>query len=132
MVPAGHPISHRDSVSLEDLADVPLITPGGNVSRTLLDIHVPTQTPMGRPIPRGPLYMFWPEVPPLVAAGLGVSIVAARAAHYHDRPGIVFVPFQDGPTLDYGVLWRATGQTPPTLVFAGTLRDLAENDNDND
>jgi DNA-binding transcriptional LysR family regulator len=128
MVPADHPVSRRDSVSLEDLADVPLITPGGNVSRTLLDVHVPTHTPTGRPIPRGPSYMFWPEVPPLVAAGLGVSIVAARAAHYHDRPGVAFIPFHDGPTLDYGVLWRTVGQTPPALVFAGTLRDLADND----
>lgn len=126
MVPAGHPLSRRDSVSLEDLADVALIMPGGNISQTLLDVHLPTHAPMGRLIPRGPSYNFWPEVPPLVAAGLGVSVVAARAARYHDRPGVAFVPFRDAPTLDYGVLRRTTGQTPSVLAFVGILRDLAD------
>ncbi|MFD8362453.1 MULTISPECIES: LysR family transcriptional regulator [Streptomyces] len=125
MIPAGHPLARRDSVSLEDLAGVPMIGPGGNVAKTLLDIHVPTRTPMGRPIPRGPSYTFWPEVPCLVAAGLGVSIVAARAARYHNRPGIAFVPFRDGPTMDYGVLWRTAGPAPAMPVaFVDILRGL--------
>jgi DNA-binding transcriptional LysR family regulator len=130
MVPADHPLARRDSVSLEDLADVPLIMPGGNVSKILLDIHLPTHTPMGRLIPRGPSFIFWPEVPPLVAAGLGVSVVAARAARYHDRPGVAFVPFRDAPTLDYGVLRRTTRQTPPVLALVDILRDLADDDNE--
>jgi DNA-binding transcriptional LysR family regulator len=126
MIPAGHPLARRDSVSLEDLAGVPMIGPSGNVAKTLLDIHVPTRTPMGRAIPRGPSYTFWPEVPSLVAAGLGVSIVAARAARYHDRPGIVFVPFRDGPTMDYGVLWRTAGQAPSMpAAFVDVLRGLS-------
>ncbi|AOR33396.1 LysR family transcriptional regulator [Streptomyces fodineus] len=128
MVPAGHPLSRRDSVSLEDLGDVPLIMPGGNISKALLDVHLPTHTPMGRLVPRGPTYIFWPEVLPLVAAGLGVSVVAARAARYHDRPGIAFVPFRDAPTLDYGVLRRTAGQAPSVLAFVDVLRDLAGNE----
>ncbi|MET8561017.1 LysR family transcriptional regulator [Streptomyces flaveolus] len=128
MVPADHPLSCRDSVSLEDLADVPLITAGGNVSRSLLDVHIPSHTPMGRLIPRGPSYVFWPEVPPLVAAGLGASVVAARAGRYHDRPGVAFVPFRDGPTLDYGVLRRSVGQAPSVPAFVDILRDLADNE----
>ncbi|WP_322741024.1 LysR substrate-binding domain-containing protein [Streptomyces hygroscopicus] len=126
MVPADHPLARRDSVSLEDLAGVPMIIPGGNVPKALLDIHVPTRTPMGRHIPRGPSCTFWPEVTSLVAAGLGVSVVAARAARHHDRPGIAFVPFRDGPTLDYGVLWRTAGQAPSVpLAFVDFLRDLS-------
>jgi DNA-binding transcriptional LysR family regulator len=94
LVPAGHPLSRQESVSLEDLADVPLIMPGGDVPKTLLDTHLPTRTPTGRPIPRGPSYTYWSEVPALVAAGLGASTVATRAARYHDRPGVTF---RDGP-----------------------------------
>ncbi|GAA1536705.1 hypothetical protein GCM10009678_18900 [Actinomadura kijaniata] len=37
-----------------------------------------------------------------------------------------FVPFQEGPTLDYSVLWSATGQTPPALAFVDLLVDLAD------
>ncbi|MGW1254424.1 LysR family transcriptional regulator [Streptomyces sp. NPDC002513] len=130
MVPADHPLARRNSVSLEDLADVPLIMPGGDISKALLDLHLPTHTPLGRLIPRGPSYIFWPEVPPLVAAGFGVSVVAVRAARYHDRPGVAFVPFRDAPTLDYGVLWRTAGQTPTVLAFVDILRDLGESDNE--
>ncbi|MFC4910015.1 LysR family transcriptional regulator [Actinomadura gamaensis] len=125
MVASDHPLARRDRVSLEDLADVPLIRPSSDVPRLLLDLHVPTHTPLGRPVPPGPSYTFWSEVPALVAAGLGVSIVAVRAARYHDRPGIAFVPFRDGPTLDYGVLWPAAGQSPPALAFVDLLTDLA-------
>ncbi|MGW1158833.1 LysR family transcriptional regulator [Streptomyces sp. NPDC002519] len=130
MVPADHPLARRNSVSLEDLADVPLIMPGGDISKALLDLHLPTHTPLGRLIPRGPSYIFWPEVPPLVAAGFGVSVVAVRAARYHDRPGVAFVPFRDAPTLDYGVLRRTAGQTPTVLAFVDILRDLGESDNE--
>ncbi|MFC6023775.1 LysR family transcriptional regulator [Plantactinospora solaniradicis] len=130
MVPADHPLARRDSVSMEDLAEVPFIRADGDFPKSLLDLHMPVRTPMGRPIPHGPSYTFWPEVPALVAAGLGASIVAARAARYHDRPGIAFIPFQDGPTLDYGVLWPATGQTQLAMTFVDLLADLAETTTD--
>jgi DNA-binding transcriptional LysR family regulator len=124
MVPSDDPLASRESVSMEDLAEVPLIRADGDVPQSLLDLHMPVRTPMGRPIPHGPSYIFWPEVLALVAAGLGTSIVAARAARYHARPGIAFVPLQDGPTLDYGVLWPATGQTQLAMTFVDLLAGL--------
>jgi DNA-binding transcriptional LysR family regulator len=126
MVPDGHPLARRNSVSMEDLAEVPLIRSDGDLPKSLLDLHIPVRTPMGRAIPHGPSYTFWPEVPALVAAGLGASIVAARAARYHARPGIAFIPFQDGPTVDYGVLWPATGQTQVAMTFVDILVDVAD------
>ncbi|MBO2454165.1 LysR family transcriptional regulator [Actinomadura barringtoniae] len=125
MVPADHPLAARDTVSLEDLAEAPMIKPRGEVPKILMDLHLPAHTPMGSPVPAGPTFSFWAEVPALVAAGLGVSVVACRAARFHSRPGIAFVPFQDGPTLDYGVLWPATGQTPSALAYVDLLVDLA-------
>lgn len=54
-------------------------------------------------VPRGPASTYWPEVLSLVAAGLGVSPVAARAAEHHARPGVAFVPFRDAPPVEYGL-----------------------------
>ncbi|MCP2339429.1 LysR family transcriptional regulator [Actinomadura rupiterrae] len=126
MVPADHPLARREQVSLEDLAEAPLIRPGGkDLPKFLVDLHLPTHTPMGRPVPAGPVYEFWSEVPALVAAGLGATIVATRASRYHDRPGIAFVPFKDGPTLDYGVVWPGTGQSPSATAFVDLLVDHA-------
>ncbi|MFE7506997.1 LysR family transcriptional regulator [Promicromonospora sp. NPDC057488] len=125
MVPAGHPLASRESVTLEDLADIPIVSLRFELPRSAEDLHLPRYTPMGRPVRRGPSYTYWPEVPALVAAGLGGSIVAARAAQFHARPGIAFVPFQDGPTIDYTVLWHTDVQGPPVPPFVDLLRELA-------
>ncbi|MFD7310684.1 LysR family transcriptional regulator [Promicromonospora sp. NPDC059942] len=125
MVPADHLLARRASVTLEDLAEIPLIVLGFELPRSATDQHLPRYTPLGRPVRRGPSYTFWPEVPALVAAGLGASIVAARAAEFHGRPGIAFVPFSGGPTLDYSVLWHSDTQGPPVPEFVDLLRELA-------
>ncbi|SKC58738.1 LysR family transcriptional regulator [Krasilnikoviella flava] len=125
MVPSGHPLARLDGVSLEHLAEVPLIGPRGAAPAAMREAHVPARTPSGLVVPRGPSYALWSEVPALVAAGLGASIVAARAERYHDRPGIVFVPFHDGPRLEYGVLWRTAGHAPAGRAFVDLLVDLS-------
>jgi len=125
LVPAGHALARQETVSLEDLADTPLITPRADVPKSALDHHYPTHTPSGRPIPRGPAYTYWPEVRSLVAAGLGVTPVAARAADHYTRPGIAFVPFRDAPPLDYGLLEPVTRNDPRTHAFTKLICDLA-------
>ncbi|GAA4629540.1 LysR family transcriptional regulator [Actinoallomurus vinaceus] len=125
IVPADHLLARQETVSLEDLAQVPLIA-ARQIPGSLLDFHFPRHTPDGRPIPRGPAYTYWPEVLALVAAGLGVSPAAARAADYHDRPGIAFVPFRDAPTLDYGLLWPADSRAPRFIhAFIDTVCESA-------
>ncbi|MGY0487990.1 LysR family transcriptional regulator [Streptomyces sp. WG-D5] len=126
MLPATHPLAGADSVSLEDLAEVPLLQLKGDRPKPQSDFHFPSRTPQGRPIARGPYYSTWYEVPVLVAAGFGASIVAARAAQYYARPGVAIVPLRDGPTLDYCVLLPATRQAHPVPAFVDLLRGLAD------
>jgi DNA-binding transcriptional LysR family regulator len=121
LVAADHPFARQETVSLEDLADTPLIMAGGDLPQSLRDYHFPAHTPAGRPIPRGPAFTYWPEVLTLVAAGRGVSLAAARAAEYHDRPGVAFVPFSDAPPIDYGFLWPATACTTLVRAFADSV-----------
>ncbi|WP_336203823.1 LysR family transcriptional regulator [Nonomuraea sp. LPB2021202275-12-8] len=68
VVPAGHPFAGRSSVSLEDLAHVQLITIIGP-PQYWLDFHLPSHTPAGKPIPRGPATVAWQEVLSLISAG---------------------------------------------------------------
>ncbi|MFI1581830.1 LysR family transcriptional regulator [Embleya sp. NPDC020630] len=125
MVPAAHPFARRETLSLEDLAHAPLVTVAGRIPQGWLDHHFPTHTPSGRPIPRGPVTTFWPEVLTLVAAGKGVFPVSARAAHYHARPGVAFVPFRDAPPVAYGLLWPTAAQIPRVRAFVETVREVA-------
>lgn len=123
MVPAGHPFARQETLSLEDLAHTPLVTVTGRIPQDWLDYHLPTHTPAGRHIPRGPTTAFWPEILALVAAGKGVFPVSARAALYHARPGVAFISFRDAPPVAYGLLWPTAGETPRVRAFVEIVRE---------
>ncbi|TXS04990.1 LysR family transcriptional regulator [Streptomyces sp. col6] len=125
VVPVGHPFARRDTVSLEDLSEVPLITVTGQ-PQYFLDHHYPHRTPKGRPIARGPFTTAWQEVLALVGAGKGVSPTCARAAQYYSRPDVVYVPFSDAPLVEYGLLWSATNCTPKVQAFTEILLERAQ------
>ncbi|MFG3250920.1 LysR family transcriptional regulator [Streptomyces sp. NPDC048187] len=124
VVPRGHPFAERDTVSMEDLAEAPMITVTGQ-PQYFIDLHYPRRTPQGRPIRRGPATTAWQEVLALVGAGKGVSPTCARAAQYYSRPDVVYVPFRDAPPVEYGLLWAATNSTPKVHAFVETLLETA-------
>ncbi|MEV6432748.1 LysR family transcriptional regulator [Nocardia sp. NPDC051463] len=126
MVPEGHPFAARESVSMEDLADATLITLADElIPRYWMDYYFPRRTPSGRPIPQGPATNFWPEVLVHVSQSVGVSTVSLRAERFHSRPGVVFVPFRDAPTIDYGLMWPSAGRNPLVQPFLDTIADAA-------
>ncbi|MCX4444957.1 hypothetical protein ACFWNC_02075 [Streptomyces sp. NPDC058369] len=61
----------------------------------------------------------------LVGAGKGVSPTCARAAQYYSRPDVVYVPFNDAPLVEYGLLWTATNSTPKVQAFTEILVETA-------
>ncbi|MFJ9575256.1 LysR family transcriptional regulator [Streptomyces sp. NPDC101191] len=120
LVPAAHPLARRTSVSLEDLAGLALVTTGRTRSRTWREAHYPARTPSGAAIHRGPGAATWEEVLSLVGAGRGVAPGAARGARYHPRPGIAYVPFDDAPPLEYGLVWAAANENALVRAFVET------------
>ncbi|MFE0646971.1 LysR family transcriptional regulator [Streptomyces sp. NPDC059534] len=126
MVPVGHPFAGRDSVSVEDLADTVLVTlADALIPRYWMDHYFPRRTPSGRPVPQGPATTYWSEVLVHVASGVGVSTVAARAEQFFTRPGMVFVPLHDAPTVDYGLMWPTAGRNPLVSPFLDVVDELA-------
>ncbi|MFF5127649.1 LysR family transcriptional regulator [Streptomyces syringium] len=117
-IAAGHPLSARAAVSLEDLSAVPLLTVAGEVPDYWLEQHVPTHTPGGRPIARGPAVTNMQEALTLVAGGKGALLSAAHTATYHARPGVAYVPFADAEPIGYGLVWRAADNTSAVRAFA--------------
>ncbi|MEV6069129.1 LysR family transcriptional regulator [Nocardia sp. NPDC052001] len=129
LVPQGHSFATRESVALEDLADTTLVTLNDAlIPRYWMDHHFPRRTPSGRPIPQGPATTFWPEVLVHVSQGIGVSTVALRAEQFHARPGIVFVPFHDAPTIDYGLMWPSAGRNPLVPPFLEVIAEAAQHE----
>ncbi|MEU1017496.1 LysR family transcriptional regulator [Streptomyces sp. NPDC005898] len=123
-LPAAHPLTARETVTREDLADVPLLTLAGEVPDYWLEHHVPARTPSGRPIERGPGVLNLQEGLILVAAGRGALLAPAHTATYYARPGVAYVPFADPEPTGYGLVWRLGHDTGAVAAFARTAREI--------
>ncbi|MDI2127837.1 LysR family transcriptional regulator [Yinghuangia seranimata] len=117
-VAAGHPLAGRAEVTMEDLADVPLLGIAADVPAHWRDAHAPDATPSGRPIGRGPAVTNMQEALMMVTAGRGALLTAAHTADYYTRPGVTYVSFADVEPIGYGLLWRAAEHTPAIGAFA--------------
>ncbi|MFE0131972.1 LysR family transcriptional regulator [Streptomyces sp. NPDC059037] len=124
-IAAGHPLAGRDAVSPEDLADVTLLTIAGDVPDYWLEHHVPSHTPLGRPIARGPGVTNMQEALMLAAAGKGALLAPAHTGTYYARPGVAYVPFTDAEPVGYGMVWRAGDDTGAIEAFTRTAREVA-------
>lgn len=124
VVPASHRFAAQETVSLEDLALLPLITPVG-ASQPFLDAHYPRRTPDGRPVPQGPAAFGWEEMLSLVGAGKGGTPVGALAAEYHARPDVAYIPFDDAPPIDYAPMWPKDGESAELRAFVDMLLEFA-------
>ncbi|MEU4601038.1 LysR family transcriptional regulator [Nocardia sp. NPDC023988] len=124
VVPTSHPLATRTSVSVVDLADETLLTARG-LAGYFLDHHFPTHTPSGRPIHRSMTMPYWQEVMVQVAAGNGIALAAAQAGHFYPRPRLVYLPFDDLPPIEYGLVWRASGLSNAGTAFVRAVTETA-------
>ncbi|MER7000878.1 LysR family transcriptional regulator [Streptomyces sp. NPDC000410] len=121
MVPRGHRLAAYESVGLEDLADATVITFTGSIPTYWVDYHYPTQTPLGRPIARVEAG-YWQEALSMVGAGRGVTFACARAEQYYSRPDTVWIPYRDGPLIEYAVIQPKAGLTSHAETFLRLLQ----------
>ncbi|MFI0810691.1 LysR family transcriptional regulator [Streptomyces echinatus] len=124
-VPAGHRLAGRPAVTSEDLAGVALLTIEGEVPEYWRRHHLPTRTPGGRPIGRGPAVTGLQEALTLVAGGRGALLTAAHIARYYGRPGVAYVPVEEDEPLRYRVTWRPGGPDGAVRLFGSLAREVA-------
>ncbi len=123
-VSADHPLAERGTASLEDLADYRVVDLGPDAPEYWVASMVPTRTPSGRRVPRGPAARTFHEVLSLVGSGRCVHPLGEIAARYHSPPGIVFLPMPDAPDLHWALAWRSTADSPAIRALARTAADL--------
>lgn len=123
-VPAQHPFARRTTVSLEDLARVTVLQYADTVPASLRNDRTPSTTPSGRPIETGSSASTFNELLTLVGAGSGVFPVAAHSRRYHARPDVAYVPFNDAPPIEHGLIWRADSETARIRAFSKAAQDL--------
>lgn len=123
-VGASHPFARREQASLEDLARDRVFAVASPAPAYWWDFHVPPTTPSGLPVERGPAVATFQELLAHIAAGHGISPVAASVARYYGRPDIVYVPLPDAPPTEVALVWRAQGATARVAAFARAAADV--------
>ncbi|MEU4218526.1 LysR family transcriptional regulator [Actinoplanes sp. NPDC026623] len=123
-VAADHQLAGRDRVEMEELGDYPVADLEGPIPDYVWQSHTPFVTPAGRPIRRGIAVATLEEGLTAIASGSVVSPVGSYVAASRRRRDIAFVPFTDGPVLQYAAVWRSAGETPLIRAFAQAARDV--------
>ncbi len=123
-----HPLARRRSVSVEDLAGLPVFDTPPAFPTSLWHAIVPPETPSGRPIPRTTIVINdLPEVWPQVALGQIVHPTMASVAPIA-RDDIVLVPIIDMPPLPLGLIWCSAHENARIRALAQTARSVSISD----
>ncbi|MFI6260748.1 LysR family transcriptional regulator [Micromonospora sp. NPDC051006] len=122
-VPTGHPLAGAESVSLEVLADHPVVQYPAVTSAEFKRDRTPEHTPSGRPVPKGPAGNTFSEMLSLVALGRGVLPVGEHTRHYYPRPDVAYVPIHDAPPIRRGPVWLETNATARVRAFVRAAAD---------
>ncbi|WP_439679626.1 LysR family transcriptional regulator [Embleya sp. MST-111070] len=123
--PADPTWTARRSVSVEILAEQPVIQMSATMPEELRSDRCPLHTPSGRPVPKGPIATTFPEALALVASGRGVFPVGEHAARFYPRPDIAYVPFHDAPPVCWGPVWPHTNDTARVRAFVQAAADAS-------
>ncbi|MEV7229675.1 LysR family transcriptional regulator [Polymorphospora sp. NPDC051019] len=122
-VAAGHPLAVTGAVSLEVLAEHPVVQYPAVTSAEFKRDRTPEHTPSGRPVPKGPAGNTFSEMLSLVALGRGVLPVGAHTRQYHPRPDIAYVPIHDAPPIRRGPVWLEANTTERVREFVRAAVD---------
>ncbi|MEV6377300.1 LysR family transcriptional regulator [Micromonospora musae] len=125
-VPAGHPLATTESVSLEVLADHPVVQYPAATSDGFKRDRTPDHTPSGRPVPKGPAGNTFSEMLSLVAVGRGVLPVGEHTRRYYPRPDVAYVPIHDAPPIRRGPVWVESNTTARVREFVRAAADSVE------
>lgn len=123
-VTTASPLAERESVSLEDLGGLRLLDPGPEAPAYWFEAMVPTYTPAGRRIARGPVARTFHELLALVAGGHLACPVNAHVRRYYTPPGIAFLPVHDAPLTEWALVWPTAGESAPLRAFVQTAQDI--------
>ena len=121
VLPAGHPLAGRPSLTMADVAGLPWIAAvpaedGSDPTRWRDDWLVVPRPGGDQPI-IGALARTIDEWREHVVAGRGISLCPASAEVFYARPGLAFVPSRGMPPVALCVAWRSADTNPAVRRF---------------
>jgi DNA-binding transcriptional LysR family regulator len=121
MVPAGHRLAGKESVSVAELADQHLLQDPDAVPEWR-DIALELRAPDRPEVPRIDSVE---EKLELVAAGAGISVIPLSTATFYTRPDVIGVPVEDIGPNRVCLAWLASRRSPLIDAFADAAASLA-------
>lgn len=127
VLPSGHPLAGRQSLTMADVAGLPWIaaagaTDGSDPERWRDDWLVQPRPGGDRPI-IGAVARTIDEWRELVVAGRGISLCPASAEIFYARPGLAFVRAGGVPAAALCVAWRADDANPAVHRFVEVITE---------
>lgn len=113
MLPAGHHLAGRDSVSFADIRDE-VFMPSAIGGREWVDYWLVEPRPGGRPAKRGPAVSSVEEMLENCAGGRGIAVTAGSVPKFYAHPQVRFVPI--GDLLPNHVLLAVAADETRTVV----------------
>lgn len=125
-VASGHPFARRTVLSVEDLAECPLIGVRGPAPQYWRRAQSLDITPAGRPVPAGPTVGTLAEGLAMVATGQGTMLLCNAAAQEHGRRSVTFVPVTGVAGSRLGLVWHRNRETARVTAFAHAVSAATE------
>lgn len=124
VVPAGHRLAGRESVSIGETAGEVFVI-ASNAPSDVIDWWVVDPRPDGSRPRLGTTADSLDGLLDLVAAGAGVNIAGASVAHHHRRDDLVYVPIRDIEPVTISVCTLASSRHPLVDAFRDAARELS-------
>jgi DNA-binding transcriptional LysR family regulator len=122
-VAADHPLAGEERLSVEVLAEHPVVQYPQVTSTGFKQDRTPDRTPSGRPVPKGPVGGSFSEMLTLVAMGRGVLPVGEHSRQYYPRPDVAYVPLHDAQPIERGLVWMKGNTTERLREFVRAATD---------
>jgi molybdate transport repressor ModE-like protein len=124
-LPPGHPLSDRSSLTIADLAGVPVIGPRDGMPEAVVDFWFIDPRPDGSRAVFGPQARTPEECLHLVAAGHGCWIAPASTVTYFAHPRLVWLPLVDAPPNELALVWPRHSTNPYLPLLLQETRRVA-------
>jgi DNA-binding transcriptional LysR family regulator len=123
LVPLGHRLAGKESVTLDDIADEPIPRMADPAWNAYWRID---PRPDGRPAPDGPFVAALEDKNELIAAGQAVAIVPAGVYNGQVRPDLATIPLHDVPPSHVILATRAGEKSGDRSRLVAAFRKSAQ------
>ncbi|MFJ6657379.1 LysR family transcriptional regulator [Streptomyces sp. NPDC091377] len=124
---ADHPVAERETIDVEELAELDLLHRTGNAPDYWKAARTPSVTPSGVPILSTAGITTIQQGMALAASGRHAMLACRPLTEHHARTDLRFLPVRGlEHTSQLGLVWRSDRTSPPLIALAELLKQAGQ------